>query len=128
MSQVNLATVEAGDFSNYDNPAKLWKRMGVAVINGERQRKVSGAEALDHGYSPQRRSIVYVIGDAIIKAGFVYADLYRERKAAEEQKLPDSSKGHWHNRAKRCMEKRLLRDMWRAWRQLDAGKQPYFFA
>ena len=64
---------EAGDLGNYANPAKLWKRMGLAVINGGRQRKVAGAEALDHGYSPERRSVMYVIGDAVIKCGGTYA-------------------------------------------------------
>lgn len=107
---------EAGDLGNYPNPAKLWKRMGLAVINGERQRKVSGAAALEHGYSPERRSIMFVIGDSIIKCGGYYADLYRARKQIEETKLLEGTKGHHHNRAKRYMEKKLLRDLWAAWK------------
>ena len=110
---------EAGDLGNYPTPAKLWKRMGLAVINGERQRKVSGAEALEHGYSPERRSVMYVIGDSIIKAGGEYAELYRERKETEARKVADGTKALWHNRAKRYMEKRLLKDIWRAWRKAE---------
>jgi hypothetical protein len=107
---------EAGDLSNYANPAKLWKRFGLAVINGERQRKFKDVEkALEHGYSPERRSILWVIGDCIIKKQGPYRDLYLQRKEVEQTKVPDGSKGLWHNRAKRYMEKRFLRDLWIAW-------------
>lgn len=115
---IGLAQIvgEAGDLSNYANPAKLWKRMGLAVINGKSQRRVSGVEALEHGYSPQRRSIMYCIGDSMIKKQNAYRELYLARKVIEEQKMPEGTKLHWHRRAQRYMEKRLLRDLWRAWR------------
>lgn len=126
----------AGPLDAYDNPAKLWKRMGLAVIGGERQRRVKDKEmALEHGYSPSRRSVMWTIGDSMFRAGGYYADLCRERKAYEAQKAEAKglivcpavkikkghedeymSHGHIHNRAKRYMEKRLLRDLWRAWR------------
>lgn len=130
----SLAAVvgEAGDLSQYANPAKLWKRMGLAVINGGRQRKVSGADAIEHGYAPHRRSIVWNLGDTMLK-GTVrkvkdeegedtgertalneYGQLYLDRKAYERPRV--ESDGHAHNRAKRYMEKRLIRDLWSAWR------------
>lgn len=143
---------EAGDLSMYANPAKLWKRMGLAVINGGRQRCVKGAEAMQHSYSPQRRSLVWNIGECLIKQQGDYRALYLARMAREVEKcweeglqhatiiaatvkswesrgLPTPVKvgkidpaqhrscGHIHNRAKRYVEKRLLRDLWRAWRQ-----------
>ena len=41
---------EAGDLSNYANPAKLWKRFGLAVIDGRAQRRVADKElAIVHG-------------------------------------------------------------------------------
>jgi hypothetical protein len=123
---------EAGDLSNYSNPAKLWKRMGLAVINGERQRKVKTDKAMEMGYSPPRRSLVWNLGDTMLK-GTVrkvkdddgedtgertalneYGQIYLDRKAYERPRV--ESDGHAHNRAKRYMEKRLLRDLWRAWR------------
>lgn len=107
---------EAGDLSNYANPAKLWKRMGLAVINGKSQRRVAGAEALEHGYSAVRRSIMYCIGDSMIKKQNPYRELYLSRKIAEAEKLPDGTKMHHHRRAQRYMEKRLLRDLWKFWR------------
>ncbi len=112
---------EAGDLANYPNPAKLWKRMGVAVIGDERQRKVSGADALDHGYSPQRRSLLWVIGDSLLKKAGPYRDIYLAEKARQAELHPELSRMHVHLRAKRYMEKRLLRDLWRAWRRADAG-------
>lgn len=137
---------EAGDLTTYSNPAKLWKRMGVAVINGQRQRRVTGAEALEHGYSPQRRSILWNIGDALLKKQNVYKDVYDARKVSETQKalqegltvlpqaqidrLPAAKKkqhrslGHIHARAKRYTEKRLLRDLWRAARAVKRVGEP----
>lgn len=108
---------EAGDLSLYANPAKLWKRMGLGLVNGERQRKCKDAEkALAHGYNPRRRSIMHVIGDSLIKKQNSYRELYLARKLVEEQKVPDGSKGLWHNRSLRYMEKRLLLGLWKAWR------------
>lgn len=109
---------EAGDLANYANPAKLWKRFGLAVINGGRQRRVTGEEALLHGYSPQRRSLMFVIGESLLKKKNRYYDLYRARKEIERAKAPDATKMAHHRRAQRYVEKRLLRDLWRAWRNL----------
>jgi hypothetical protein len=58
---------EAGDISMYRSVAALWKRMGLAVIEGGRQRRVADAEAaLVHGYSPSRRSVMWNVGNGLI--------------------------------------------------------------
>lgn len=58
---------EAGDIGAYRTVSGLWKRMGLAVIGAERQRRKSDAEeALAHGYSPRRRSIMWNIGNGLI--------------------------------------------------------------
>lgn len=144
ISLVSLGNVigEAGDLSIYSNPAKLWKRMGMAVIDGERQRKcLDKAKAEEHGYCPRRRATMFVIGDNIVKAGKGYLnELYYSRKERELEKAKEEgrkvlpspqisalikkgadkegfrSEGHIHLRAKRYVEKRFLRDLWRAWR------------
>lgn len=115
---VGLAQIvgETGDLAQYDNPAKVWKRMGLAVINGERQRKVAGAAALDHGYNPQRRSIMWVIGDSLLKKQNAYREVYLAEKERQAELHPEHSKMQHHLRAKRYMEKRLLKDLWIAWR------------
>jgi hypothetical protein len=72
LSIIGEATVVELDGSlrtigDYHSVAGLWKRMGVAIINGERQRKRSDAEeALLHGYSPARRSALWNIGGGLI--------------------------------------------------------------
>lgn len=137
---------EAGDLWRYDNPAKLWKRLGLGMVNrpgsdgtvlSERQRRVSGDAALEHGFSPRRRSVMYCIGESLVKRKGPYRDVYLARKAEEVEKagaagltvVPSAkitaknrhlhrSKGHVHARARRYMEKRLLRDLWRQWRHL----------
>ena len=86
-----LIVAECGDLSNYDGTAKVWKRLGVAVIDGKGQRRVKDAEeALRHGFNPRRRSVLWNIGDALIKQNqtadkkpLYYYALYLERKAYE---------------------------------------------
>ena len=39
--------------------------MGTAVIDGERQRRVK-ADALKHGYSPSRRSVLWNIANGLV--------------------------------------------------------------
>lgn len=126
----------AGDLSNYATVSRLWKRMGLAVIGGERQRKKKGPEALRHGYDPKKRSVVWNIGDSVIKSRGAWVHVYQARKAYEREraeaaglivapanKIPKKraaeymSDGHIHNRAKRYMEKRVVKDMWVAWRR-----------
>ena len=112
---LNLAAIvgEAGDLAGYRNPSCLWKRMGLAVIDGGRQRRVSEADAAAaHGYSPQRRCVAYLLGDTLIKAGdgCRYRPVYAERKALEAERVATAA--HAHNRAARYMVKRVLRDLW----------------
>jgi hypothetical protein len=63
-----LATIvgECGDIGAYRNPSCLWKRMGLAVINGERQRKKAGVDALTHGFAPERAAVAFTVGSGLI--------------------------------------------------------------
>lgn len=120
---------EAGNLSDYATVSKLWKRMGLAVIAGERQRRKAGADAIEHGYSPSRRSVMWNVGQSVFKAqsarvdketGEVIREAGKYRQiydARKEYELPRvETKGHAHNRATRYMEKMFLKDLWRAWR------------
>lgn len=112
---------ECGDPRDFGNPAKLWKFMGVGLVDGERQRKCAdAAKAIRHGYNPRRRSILYVIGDNLVRQGDEYRKLYDERKVYEATKTAIDGSALKpiviHRRAKRYIEKRLLREFWRAWR------------
>lgn len=122
---VGECSAPVGEFRN---PSCVWKRMGLAVINGARQRRVTGDAAIEHGYVARRRSIMWNIGESIIKqqvrkgeddvrfAIGPYGQVYLDRKAYEAGR-PDITPALAHNRAKRYMEKRLLRELWKAWRR-----------
>lgn len=120
----------------YRTVSGLWKRMGLAVMpDGCRQRRVSGEAAIEHGYAPARRAMMYVCGEGLMKAQIravkdddgkptrdrnaigPYGEIYIARRAIESERL--ESAAHAHNRAKRFMEKRFLRDLWVAWRAAD---------
>jgi hypothetical protein len=133
---------EAGDLGNYANPGKLWKRMGMAPVNGQccaTWRAKGGLSATEWeaaGYSPRRRSVMYQITDSMLKnkACPFYA-VYIDRKAylaAREEAngkliLPAKkitkqnsnvaiSLGHIDNMARHYAAKRLLRELWKCWR------------
>jgi hypothetical protein len=120
---------ECGDLSAYKSVAAVWKRAGLAVIDGERQRKCSNAEkAIAHGYSPSRRSTFWNMADALLKcqgkdedAG-PYRQIYDARKAFEKAKGTEEkpmSDLHAHNRALRYMTKCLLKDLTVEWRAIN---------
>lgn len=143
-----VIVAEAGDLSNYPDKSKLWKRMGLAVMGEVRQgglKKGSGAEAwIEHGYSPKRRSQMWNIGDAMIKAQVrkvkddadddsgertalgEYGQAYLDRKAYELARDPEMAPIKAHRRAQRYMEKRLLKHLWQAWRRAksDMAEMP----
>lgn len=121
--QLAVIVGEAGNLSNYATVARLWKRMGVAVIGGARQgapgKGATAADWIVHGYNKRRRSRLFVLGDVLIKVNRdgAYRSLYLARKAFELSRAPEMTPMHAHRRAQRYMEKRLLRDLWRAWRR-----------
>lgn len=71
---------ETGDLSNYANPGKVWRRMGCApweydgkVMMGSSWRKAGlpAAEWEDYGYVMRRRSVMYVVGESLLKGNYV---------------------------------------------------------
>ena len=151
IGEVGLAIVigEAGDISRFDNPAKLWKRMGLGLWNGNRQGnpgpKATAEDWTEHGYSARRRSVMWNVGASIIKAQSgenvgLYRRVYDAKKADYAERveatteLPAKVGGRvnpdkWtplraHLAAQRYMEKRVLRDLWRAWRAAICEQSP----
>jgi hypothetical protein len=123
---------EAGDLSLYANPAKLWSRMGVGLGPNVTTREPGSTRY--EGRSPRRASVIHVIADSMLKgAEGEWRAVYDDRKAYEQTKpaclrpiktggvckATDAEccrAGHIHNRALRYLGKRLLRELWRAWR------------
>ena len=117
---------EIGDLSNYPHWYHVNKRMGVAVIGEDRQRRIKGDAALEHGYSPSRRAILWNVGESLIKQNQngPYRTYYIAEKERQREKMPDASDAHINNRAKRHMTKRLLKDLWQAWREATTILEP----
>lgn len=121
LAQILAAT---GDLARYPNPAKVWKRMSVHVVNGRAARLVRGEDAKLQQFVPERRRVLHVIGDSLIKGnrGGLYYQLYVARKAYEFERLIGVGKRRKllsHLRAKRYMEKRVLLHLWKAWRHSE---------
>lgn len=131
LGDLGLAVIvgEAGDLAAYANPAKVWKRLGLAVINGERQRKKTAPdEAALHGYNPRRRAEMYaVVGEPLLRAQWrggkggepghaigPYGEAYA-RKKAEYLAREGWTAAHADAAARRYVTKCLLRDLWEAW-------------
>ncbi len=115
---------EIGNPSGYSSVAKVWKRMGVAVMDGTRQgglgKLASADEWIRHGYVKRRRSVLWGIGASLLRSQKAtngpFYEVYVTRKDYERSQHPEFSKIQVHRRAQRYMEKRFLREMWKAWR------------
>lgn len=140
LGAVSLGTIigETGDLSLYRTHSRVWKRMGMAVIEGERQRKYADVDkAKKHSYVPRRRSVVWVAGDSLLRQKNEYRNVYEARRFYEAEKAGpdhatikyygkklnkdgeeyDSFSRHCSYSAKRYAEKRLLKHLWQAWRR-----------
>lgn len=149
---------ETGNISNYPNPAKLWSRMGCAPYQskgetlagatwksrtGNRDKnvhKLSTKEWEDYGYSPRRRSVMYVIGECLLKLNKgSYRKRYLESKKIvmeknlnnPDWKMNDCEKcagegcdkclqfgkkcARAHNHGMLLMSKLLLKNLWIEW-------------
>lgn len=122
-----------GDVGSYATKERLWKRLGLAVIEGSRQRRVTDATAAEqHGYNPRRRSEIWTIADSMFRhqwaganeeAGTAahpagpYGAVYMRRKSHTEGR--EWTGGRRENDARRVMTKALIEDYWRVWRGMD---------
>ena len=78
-----------GSFLRFPNVAKVWKYMGLHVVDGIRPRRQRGVKMLKTtpeqegtAFSPQGQVIAHQLGDAIVKvARGKYREKYDERKA-----------------------------------------------
>lgn len=109
---------EAGDLGMYvKGPAGIWKRLGLAPKSAYRDVTKAGEEC--YKIPRRRRSAMWTIGDSLLKGNRdgPYRTLYLTRKQYEHDRDADMTKMHAHRRAQRYMEKRLILDLWKAWKQ-----------
>jgi hypothetical protein len=126
---INLAIIvgECGDLSQYAGPAKLWKRFGLAPVRGRMpswwrwKGGLSAEEWTDAGYSPRRRSSLHMLSqNMVMNNDGAYRKRYEESKAAKLALESDEwPKIRCHRHGILLALKRLIRDLWRKWRDLD---------
>jgi hypothetical protein len=154
LGDVSLANIigACGDIGTYKSVSAVWKRMGLAVMNGCRQgnpgKDASKDDWIAHGYNKKRRSVVWNVGNSLIlgmgrfrpvygedvdaNEGYTYYQkVFANRARYEAERLPhkdgtpvklsdkgkDSYTAHAANRAKRYVEKRLLKHLYLEWRR-----------
>lgn len=133
LGELGLAVIiaEAGDLSSYPKKGHLWKRLGLAPLDGKAYstwRMKGGLTAEDWteaGYSPRRRAEIYaVISEPMFRAQSVaqgpYRAIYDRRREATAINHPDWTKAHSHMDGLRIMTKYLIRDLWNAWKEQAA--------
>lgn len=127
VSALGLAVIvgEAGDLGGYPKKGHLWKRLGMAVLDGKRQGNPgAGATTEDwiaHGYKKQRRAQIWAMLDDVMlrqqwqggEARGPYGAAYARKKA--EYLAREWTPGHADKAARRYMAKMFLRDLWKAW-------------
>lgn len=124
---------EAGNLCCYANPGKLWKRMGCAPFEHDGRMRMpsswrgdkSGFSKEDWttlGYNPHRRSIAYLIGEAMVKLNKTgpYRTRYDEAKRAAAENHPDWKPLHLHRHAMLLSTKLFLKYLWIEW--TDGGQ------
>jgi hypothetical protein len=144
-------TIDGNFPGSYSNPAKVWKRLGLAVFDGRRQGnpgKVATTEDwIMHGYSPKRRAEAWAfLSDIMFRAQWRGArdeDGKDPKTTGKEIAVPahpigpygelyaerkawDLARGwtpaHADKDARRIMSKRFLRDLWVEWNRPREAK------
>lgn len=141
---------EAGDLSNYANPGKLWKRLGLAPYQGFAMsswmrapskdfkgwvpRKLTSAEWIANPFKPERYAIISQIAQWLWVKQWIgkekappdgipagnYGEIYRDRRRHTAQTHPEWTPMHSHRDALRYMNKRFTRNFWSEWRRASA--------
>lgn len=120
---------ECGDFAGYPSWKHLAKRMGLAPYKGRmgatwkshcgKKDALKADEWVEFGYVGRRRSIMYTLGEAQIRNRTPYRDVYeqwKEQELARTDENKPQSQMHAHRRALIVMERRMIRELYEAWR------------
>jgi Transposase IS116/IS110/IS902 family len=144
---LGLATIiaETGDLSNYDTPAKLWKRLGYAPFDGHagstwkretwRPRALSSEEWIENPFSGERYALMTQIATWLVNAQWIgaakagngegkpnghYGEIYAKRRDQTKVSHSDWTLGHRRSDALRITMKAFLKDLWTEWRRVVA--------
>lgn len=113
------------DISKFDTVSKLWRYAGLAVIDGEAERKKKGEKV---HFNPRLKTCMFLIGQAFLKGRSPYRIIYDEAKKYYTDNR-DWTPKHIHNAALRKMEKIFLAHLWQKWREVEGldTREEYVF-
>ena len=104
VAELGLAVIvaEAGDIPRYSGPAKLWKRLGLACIDGIRQGRVPPDLSRDQrseewkrrGYNPSRRAEVWAFLDDVMFRAQWRGDRDEDGKSPAKTHKPIATPAH----------------------------------
>jgi predicted ribosome quality control (RQC) complex YloA/Tae2 family protein len=97
--------------------SSLWRYAGLAVIDGEHERKHKG-EPL-HYNERLKSTVIYNIGGSFLKANSPYRKIYDESKEYYQLNRPEWVKLRCHYAAIRKMMKVFLSHLWLVWREME---------
>ena len=89
--------------------------VGLVVRDGQKVRQLR--RGAPDNYNPRRRAVLYKVGQRLVQEPGPYREMFMNRKKWELFLDPDATPIKLHRRAKRYVEKRLLRNLWREWRR-----------
>lgn len=152
VSELGLAVIvgEAKDLALYPTHSHLWKRLGLSVMDGNRQgnpgKGASKDDWIAHGYVRCRRAEIYAFLDDVMFRSQWRGDKDADGKNPAKTKQPVAVSAHaigpygeaygrkkaeylareWvpahaDNAARRYMAKKFIRDLWNAWRGADTA-------
>ena len=99
--------------------SELWAYCGMNVVTGEGARR---RKRVKSNWSAEGKMRAYLIATSIVKSPTSeYRKVYDERRAHTAVTRPDWTAGHSHNDALRVVAKAVLKDLWRAARDLHEG-------
>lgn len=115
--------------ADFSEIAKVWRRMGLEASPADKERvmyKINRSQAFAFIYDPIIRAQIRRVGDEATATGpdgqrYLDAKAKYLRRVELTADLPKGSKEKWTPKradlaARRVMAKRLLKDLWRAWR------------
>jgi len=127
----------SGDISNYPNPDKLKKRLGLSVFDGKAYSTwrmkggLSSDDWTEAHYDPKARSVVFAdVEDSMMKGQFLgkaktesgeteargpYGALFLAYQSKDKERNPDFSPKYLQMRARRYMAQQLIIDLWCQW-------------
>lgn len=130
---------EAGDLARWKNIDVLHNRLGLGTYRGSsgcelrklKTGKLSKDDWTEFGYSPQRRSVMFNIQEALVKHQLIaatktedgvrgakgpYGLVYIRRREHTKISHPEWTDGHANTDAKRIMVKALVKDLYHRWK------------